>query len=212
MTQNQSVIGTTVKEHWEKVFATKKENEVSWYQPYPETSVTLLEYCHLPADANVIDAGGGNSRFIDALIQKGYKNIYLLDISSNAIGHTKERLRTDADRVNWVESDVTEYKPHVQFDLWHDRASFHFLTTEERIRKYVSIVEKAVRWNGYLVIGTFSDEGPKKCSGLDVKQYSESALTEIFKDKYKPVKILRDNHRTPSGSNQNFLFCCFQKK
>src|ERR1700758_1116860 len=130
------------KEHWENVFATKAETEVSWFQIYPKTSVDFLGLFKLPLDANIIDIGGGDSHFVDALLNKGYKNIYVLDISSNAIERAKKRLGgTKANMINWIVSDVTDFEPKVKFDFWHDRAAFHFLTSEDKINKYVSIAE-----------------------------------------------------------------------
>jgi len=200
------------KEHWEKVFATKKETEVSWFQEYPETSVAFLELFNLPLNANIIDVGGGDSHFIDALIEKGYQNIFLLDISANAIERAKKRLGDKAKHVTFIVSDITEFQPTVKFDFWHDRAAFHFFTDEEKIYRYVSIAENAINKNGYLVLGTFSDEGPKKCSGLEIRQYTEASMSARFEVAFNRIKCIRENHNTPFNTTQNFLFCSFQKK
>ena len=199
------------KDHWENVFATKAENEVSWFQTYPKTSVEFLELFKLPLDANIIDVGGGDSHFVDALLDKGYKNIYVLDISANAIEKAKKRLGDKASKVNWIVSDITDFEPKVKFDFWHDRAAFHFLTTEEKIYKYVSIAENAINPNGYLVLGTFSEQGPTKCSGLEIKQYNEVSMSARFEVVFKRIKCITENHTTPFNTVQNFLFCSFCK-
>lgn len=201
-----------IKQHWENVFATKQETEVSWFQQYPKTSVAFLELFNLPLDANIIDVGGGDSHFVDALIEKGYKNIFLLDISANAIERAKKRLGEKAKHVTLIVSDITDFKPEVKFDFWHDRAAFHFLTDDEKIYKYVSIAEEAINKNGYLILGTFSDEGPKKCSGLEIKQYTETSMGARFEIAFNRIKCIREDHTTPFNTTQNFLFCSFQKK
>lgn len=201
-----------IKQHWENVFATKQETEVSWFQQYPKTSVAFLELFNLPLTAKIIDVGGGDSHFIDALIEKGYQNIFLLDISVNAIERAKKRLGEKAKHVTFIVSDITDFKPQVKFDFWHDRAAFHFLTDEEKIYKYVSIAEDAIKQNGYLILGTFSNEGPKKCSGLEIKQYTETSMSARFEVAFNRIKCIRENHTTPFNTTQNFLFCSFQKK
>lgn len=202
----------STKDHWEKVFTTKAEDEVSWFQPYPETSMQFLELFNLSPEANIIDIGGGDSHFIDALLDKGYKNIWLLDISANAIERAKKRLGAKAADVHFIESDIVDFKPEVQFDFWHDRAAFHFLTTEERISKYVSIAEGAVRQNGYLILGTFSEKGPDKCSGLEIKQYTEPRMSSRFEKSFNRIKCTEVEHQTPFNTIQRFIFCSFRKK
>ena len=199
------------KNHWEKVFATKAENEVSWFQPYPKTSISFVEMFDLPLDANIIDIGGGDSNFVDTLVEKGFKNIFVLDISENAINRVKKRLGEKAQYVNWIVSDITEFVPNVQFDFWHDRAAFHFLTSENKINNYVSIAEKAIRPNGYLILGTFSETGPEKCSGLEIKQYSELSMSSRFEPKFERIKCITENHKTPFNTIQSFLFCSFRR-
>ena len=201
----------TLKAHWEKVFTTKKEDEVSWFQPYPATSVEFLKLFNLPFDAKIIDVGGGDSRFIDALLDKGYKNVWLLDISANAIDRAKTRLGDKATHVHFVVTDIVDFKPEVQFDFWHDRAAFHFLTSENHINKYVSIAEKAVRQKGYLILGTFSDKGPAKCSGLEIRQYTQTNMSVRFEKSFKRVKCMEVEHLTPFNTVQNFLFCSFER-
>lgn len=200
------------KEHWDIIYETNKEQEVSWFQPYPKTSIRFIELFNLPPDANIIDVGGGDSLFVDSLLDKSYKNLWVLDISANAIEKAKQRLGDRASMVNWVVSDITEFEPPVQFDFWHDRATFHFLTTEDKICKYVSIAEKAIKKNAILILGTFSETGPSKCSGLDIKQYSEHSMSGRFENQFERIKCIREDHLTPFNTIQNFLFCSFRKR
>lgn len=202
---------SNIKDHWETVFATKAETEVSWFQAYPKTSIEFLELFDLPLDANIIDIGGGDSHFVDVLIERGYKNIYVLDISENALIRAKQRLGATAALVHWIVTDVTEFKPEVKFDFWHDRAAFHFLTTDDRIDKYVQIAENNIKPDGYLILGTFSENGPQKCSGLEIKQYSEASMSNRFEKKFKRIRCISEDHLTPFNTTQNFLFCSFQK-
>ena len=200
------------QQHWDKVYSTKAEEKASWFQPYPKTSMEFVELFNLPLDANIIDIGGGDSHFVDALLDKGYKNIYVLDISVNAIERAKKRLGNKASKVHWILSDITQFEPPVQFDFGHDRAAFHFLTMEEKIYKYVSIAEDAIKKDGYLILGTFSEKGPSKCSGLDIKQYSEATMSASFEVAFDRIKCISEDHTTPYNTIQNFLFCSFQKK
>ena len=199
------------KQHWENVFATKEETEVSWFQPYPKTSIEFLELFQLPVTANIIDVGGGDSHLVDALLDKGYQNIWVLDISVNALEKAKQRLGEKAKQVHWIVTDITEFVPPVQFDFWHDRAAFHFLTNEEAVNKYVSIAESGIKKNGYLVLGTFSENGPEQCSGLQIKQYNEASMSARFEVAFNRIKCITENHTTPFNTIQNFLFCSFKK-
>ncbi len=199
-------------QHWDEVYSTKAEDEVSWFQPYPKTSMEFVELFNLPLHANIIDIGGGDSHFVDALIDKGYRNIYVLDISGRAIEKAKERLGIKASKVHWIVCDVTEFEPSVQFDFWHDRGAFHFLTAKEKIYKYVSIAEDAIKKDGYLILGTFSESGPKKCSGLEIKQYSEASMSARFEVAFERVRCIHERHFTPLNAIQDFLFCSFNKK
>jgi 2-polyprenyl-3-methyl-5-hydroxy-6-metoxy-1,4-benzoquinol methylase len=200
------------KEHWENVFTTKQETEVSWFQPYPKTSIEFVKLFNLPFDANIIDIGGGDSHFVDALLEEGYQNIWVLDISENALSRAKKRLGEKANKVNWVVSDIIDFIPTVTYDFWHDRAAFHFLTTDENINKYVGIAEKGIKTNGILVLGTFSETGPTKCSGLEIKQYSETSMSSRFELSFDRLKCITEEHQTPFNTTQNFLFCGFKKK
>ena len=201
---------STLQNHWDSVYMAEKQ--FSWFQPYPNTSMEFVELFQLPKDAHIIDIGGGDSQFVDALLDKGYQNIYVLDISAQAIERAKQRLGPASSKVNWIVADVTEFIPPVQFDFWHDRAAFHFLTTEDKIYKYVSIAEHAIRKNGYLVLGTFSEKGPEKCSGLEVKQYSAASMSARFELAFDRIKCIQEDHKTPFNTVQNFLFCSFRKR
>ena len=200
------------KQHWENVFLSKEPNEVSWFQEYPKTSMEFLELFNLNLSANIIDVGGGDSKFVDALLEKGFTNIWVVDISAAALDKAKKRLGAKADLVHWVVTDITEFEPSVQYDFWHDRAAFHFLTNDESIKKYVAIAELGIRTNGYLILGTFSETGPEKCSGLEIKQYSEASMSGRFEKEFDRIRCVEETHTTPSNTKQNFLFCSFQKR
>ena len=198
------------KKHWETVYLTKLPNEVSWTQENPKTSLDFIRETHLGKSAKIIDIGGGDSKLVDFLLEEGYENISVLDISVKALERAQNRLGKSAEKIHWIVSEITEFKPQLEYDIWHDRATFHFLITAEQIEKYVAIAEKCI--NGFLVIGTFSDQGPKKCSGLDIKQYSESELETLFSNRFKKIKCISENHVTPFQTTQNFTFCVFEKK
>ena len=199
------------KKHWETVFETKNTSKVSWYQPFPETSLNLIEKLKLPKTARIIEVGSGDSFLGDFLIEKGYSEITLLDISEKALKTIKSRLAEKAINIDFLAEDVTDFSTKKQFDLWHDRAVFHFLTNENDVLKYVKNVTEKLFSGGYLILGTFSIEGPDMCSGLKVQQYSEKLLTDTFSPGFRKIECLTENHQTPSGSSQNFLFCVFQK-
>jgi trans-aconitate methyltransferase len=197
------------KNHWETVYETKQPNEVSWTQENPKTSIDFIRETHIEKSAKIIDIGGGDSKLVDFLLEEGYENITVLDISSTALERAKKRLGKNAEKVSWIASDITEFKPDTSYDIWHDRATFHFLTTAEQIKKYVEITEKWV--SGFLIIGTFSNQGPKKCSGLEIKQYSETELEKQFSNRFKKLKCISEDHTTPFETKQNFTFCAFEK-
>ena len=199
------------KEHWQNVFATKQENEVSWYQSKPQTSISFFIENAIPKDAKVIDIGGGDSYLIDNLLELGYANLFLLDISENAINRIKNRLGAKAEKVTFIVSDILDFQPETTFDVWHDRASFHFLTTEKDIDNYQKLVSNSLANNGFLFVGTFSENGPLKCSGLEITQYSKSKLERIFATDFTKLNCFTENHTTPFDTVQNFIFCTFKK-
>ena len=200
------------KSHWENVFATKNENEVSWYQNYPQTSIDFIKALDLPLDAKIIDLGGGDSYLIDALLDLGYTNLSLLDISANAIERIKKRLGIKAQYVTFIETDILDFKPTEDYDFWHDRACFHFLTESKDIEHYGELVDSALSKTGRFFIGVFSDKGPKKCSGLDIKQYNMESLRFVFEKEFQLEGCFTEDHRTPFDTLQNFLFCGFKRK
>lgn len=199
---------TDNKQHWEKIYAEKQPDEVSWTQDIPETSLAFLRETELPKSARIIDIGGGDSKLVDFLLAAGYENITVLDISGKALERAKERLGPLAGKVTWIVSDITTFEPEGHYDWWHDRAAFHFLTTPAQIDKYVNTARQAVK--GYLTIGTFSVDGPTKCSGLTIKQYDETALQQQWSDGFTKVKCITEDHLTPFNTKQHFLFCTFK--
>lgn len=200
------------KEHWENVFSTKAENEVSWYQKIPTTSLALIEKLDLPKNAKIIDIGGGDSYLIDHLLEKGFTNLYLLDISEKAIERAKKRLGDNALKVNFIVSRNIDLITDEEFDVWHDRASFHFLTDKNDIAKYEALTNKNINEMGSLLICSFSEDGPKKCSGLDITQYSAEKMNSVFGENFKLIDSFTENHQTPFDTTQNFIFCSFKKK
>ena len=200
-----------IKEHWEKIYNTKQLNEVSWYQQTPEESLQFFQQLDIVKTASVIDIGGGDSFLVDHLLEMGYSNITVLDISETAINKAKVRLGAKAKQVNWIVADILEFNSNMIYDCWHDRAAFHFLTTEAEVENYIAIAKKHIKPAGKLIIGTFSTEGPEKCSGLPVKQYSEKLLSNILEKWFFKIKCITTNHITPFKTIQNFLFCSFQK-
>ena len=200
---------TTRKEHWEKVYETKQPHEVSWTQELPKTSLEFLHSFNLPKTASIIDIGGGDSKLVDYLLNEGYEDVSVLDISAKAIERAKQRLGNKAQMVNWIVSDVTEFNPAKTYDCWHDRAAFHFLTTATDIDTYLNTARQSVK--NFMVIGTFSDKGPKKCSMLDVHQYTEEQLQEQLHNGFEKIKCVTEDHTTPFNTTQNFLFCSFKR-
>ncbi len=198
------------KNHWETVYETKNPDQVSWTQEIPKTSLDFIHSFEVDKTARIIDIGGGDSKLVDYLLDNGFENITVLDISANALEKAKKRLGDKAENVKWVVSDITEFEPNTTFDIWHDRATFHFLTTKEQVSKYLDIARRNVR--GYMTIGTFSKNGPTKCSGLDIKQYDEETLTAELKNGFDKLKCITEDHTTPFNTTQNFLFCSFKRQ
>lgn len=199
------------KKHWESIYQSKELKEVSWYQSTPETSLYFLKQSNLPATAKIIDIGGGDSLFVDHLLDLGYQNITVLDISEAAIDRAKERLADRANKVKWIVADAATFKPNEKYDFWHDRAAFHFLTEEKEISNYLKTTQENINPAGVLVIGTFSEEGPDKCSGIEIKKYSETTMTDRLKKFFEKIKCVKVDHKTPFDTIQNFIFCSFRK-
>jgi 2-polyprenyl-3-methyl-5-hydroxy-6-metoxy-1,4-benzoquinol methylase len=199
------------KAHWDTIYAVKPETDFSWFQPYPQTSVDFINLFKLPKTASIIDIGGGDSHLTDTLLELGYTDITVLDISAKSIERAKARLGDKATAITWIASDIVDFEPHRKYDFWHDRAAFHFLTTEIQIIKYLAIVKRGINSGGHLVLGTFSDTGPNKCSGLDVKQYTEASMSALFEKDFKRIRCIEETHVTPFSTQQNFVFCSFQR-
>lgn len=200
------------KAHWDNVFATKQETEVSWFEQKPETSLNFFIENNISKEAKIIDIGGGDSYLIDSLLGLGYTNLFLLDISENAINRMKNRLGAKSEKVTFIVSDILDFQPTTTYDVWHDRASFHFLTSENEIATYKKLVSNAISENGFLFLGTFSENGPLKCSGLEITQYSEEKLERIFNTNFSKMNCFTVNHPTPFDTIQNFIFCTYKKK
>ncbi|GAA4303432.1 class I SAM-dependent methyltransferase [Aestuariibaculum suncheonense] len=199
------------KKHWENIYQTKELKDVSWYEPNPQTSLDFFNQHNVSKTAKVIDIGGGDSFLVDHLLDLGYQDVTVLDISESAIKRVKERLGERAKRVKWIVSDAATFKPTEKYDFWHDRAAFHFLTDEDEISNYLETAKQNINSDGVLVLGTFSENGPKKCSGIDVKQYSEKTMTERLNNFFEKIKCITIDHKTPFDTVQNFVFCSFKK-
>lgn len=212
MQQNSGMEQFNRKDHWENIYQTKSQQEVSWYQAKPETSLNFIVNSGMPLTAKIIDVGGGDSFLVDCLLELGYTDITVLDISAVAIEKAKARLGHKANDVKWIISDITAFKPTEQYDVWHDRAVFHFLTNDKDVEVYSKIASENIKTDGTLIIGTFSEQGPKKCSGIEIKQYSESSLGTAFENDFIKTASLTENHKTPFDTFQNFVFCVFRKQ
>jgi len=199
------------KAHWDKIYQTKSLNEVSWFQPKPETSLNFFKEFKIAKEAKIIDIGGGDSLLVDHLLDLGYGDITVLDISANALERAKQRLGKRAAEVKWIEADAANFVPKEQYDFWHDRAAFHFLTSEQEIEQYIQTVQAAIRPSGVLVMGTFSEQGPSKCSGIHIKQYSEKTMTNLLTQFFDKIKCITVDHKTPFETIQQFIFCSFRK-
>ncbi|MFZ4798794.1 MAG: class I SAM-dependent methyltransferase [Bacteroidia bacterium] len=199
------------KNHWENIYKTKELKDVSWFEPTPETSLSFFKQFNVPKSAKIIDIGGGDSFLVDHLLALEYSDITVLDISEAALERAKTRLGNDALKVKWIVADAATFKPTEKYDFWHDRAAFHFLTQEQEIMDYLNTVQQSILPTGVLVIGTFSESGPKKCSGIEIKQYSETSMTEKLNRFFEKIKCITVDHKTPFETIQNFVFCSFRK-
>jgi 2-polyprenyl-3-methyl-5-hydroxy-6-metoxy-1,4-benzoquinol methylase len=196
------------KTHWEKVYATKKPEAVSWYRDHLETSLALIERAAPSRSASIIDIGAGESTLVDDLLARGYENISVLDVSQTALDVTKKRLGPLAQKVNWIDADITQAELETRaFDVWHDRAVFHFLTSIEQRAAYVRKAMKTVKPAGHVIVSTFGPEGPTKCSGLAVMRYDAESLHNEFGGRFRLVESSKELHHTPFGTTQQFLYC-----
>ena len=198
--------------HWDKVYNTKRENELSWFQENPAPSLDLIAKAAATSASSVIDVGGGASRLVDALVERGFRDVTVLDLSDAALMAAKARLLSRAEQVQWVVADVMEWEPQrFAYDIWHDRAAFHFLTEECDRVAYVARLTKGVKPGGHAIIATFAPDGPERCTGLPVQRYDAESLRGVVGDAFELIETLRHEHRTPWGSDQHFQFSLFRR-
>lgn len=200
------------REHWETVYSTKAPDSVSWFQEHAKTSLNLIESLNLDKSAPIIDVGGGASTLVDDLLVTGYSALTVLDLSGAALEIAKKRISSNSEKVQWQEADVTEVEfSNHQFEVWHDRAVFHFLTKLDEREAYIRNVIHSVRPSGHIIISTFADDGPTQCSGLPVMRYSANALHAEFGENFFLKEHFKEDHSTPFGTTQKFVFCHFVK-
>ncbi|MBT8470816.1 MAG: class I SAM-dependent methyltransferase [Myxococcales bacterium] len=202
---------TDRREHWEQVYSSKAPDKHSWFQLRPEASLALIgTACSSPA-TRIIDIGGGTSHLVDELLAQGYQNVSVLDLAPSALEATKRRLAAQADRVHWIEADITSAPIQETFDIWHDRAVFHFLTEASDRAAYVHALKKSLEVGGYAIFATFADDGPVRCSGLPVVRYNPSSLLAELGEGFDLVDTRRELHNTPTGHGQSFVYCLFRR-
>lgn len=203
----------TSKTHWEKTYAGRKANELSWYQTHLEQSLALIQATGAGEDAQIIDVGGGASTLVDDLLAAGFHHVSVLDISTAAIRDARTRLGQRADEVTWLETDIMRVSlPRHHYDVWHDRAVFHFLTGADDRRRYVETVDHAVKPGGHVIVATFGPRGPLRCSGLDIVRYTPEGLHHEFGADYRLVRSVTEDHVTPAGKHQEFIYCYCRKR
>ena len=199
------------KAHWDAVYRTKQPDEVSWFQQDPALSLRLIRRATTDVRARIIDVGGGASSLVDALLRDGYTEVTVLDVSAAALAHARQRLGDTAATVHWMDADVlTAPFPEAAFDVWHDRAVFHFLIDPADRSAYVAQLRRALRLGGHTVLATFAEDGPPTCSGLPVARYSPEALQRELGAMFEPVEVARERHITPAGASQSFVYCTFR--
>lgn len=198
----------SMKSHWERVYQTKKPDEVSWYRAHLDTSLELIEQAAVDHDAYIIDVGGGESTLVDDLLRRDYRNVAVLDLSTTALDVARARLGEEAIDVAWLCGDVTSFAfpPH-RYDIWHDRAVFHFLTDPKDRQAYVQQVTHAVKPGGHVILATFGPEGPTQCSGLNIVRYAPESLHKEFGDTFQLLEHRTELHQTPTGAMQQFIYC-----
>lgn len=199
-------MATTHEAHWNAVYTEKPDTEVSWFEQAPAMSLALIRDTGAGREAAIVDVGGGSSRLVDGLLSDGYRDVTVLDLSERALAHAKARLGEQAERVEWIVADVTEWTTARTYDVWHDRAAFHFLIEAEDRRAYISTAVRALRPGGHAIIGTFALDGPERCSGLPVVRYSPASLAEELGPSFKLVAGACHEHLTPAGGIQRFQF------
>lgn len=194
------------KSHWDKVYGARSPQEVSWFQRRPTLSLELIRSAGIAHDAAIIDVGGGASVLTDRLIDEGFSDLTVLDLSGEALAHARKRLGSKAQSVNWIEADITEFNSPRSFMLWHDRAVLHFLIDEDDRQKYVAGLRRSLAPNGHVIIATFAIGGPRRCSGLDIVQYNADTLMEVLGSGFRLVDERTEKHLTPSGADQKFAW------
>ncbi|MCU1748030.1 class I SAM-dependent methyltransferase [Pseudomonas sp. 6D_7.1_Bac1] len=200
------------KDHWENVYTTKTADEVSWFQEHAALSLKLIREAGVPLTASIIDVGGGASTLVDDLLANGYENVTVLDLSGAALATAKTRLGVQASSVQWQEANILETKLDSNaYDVWHDRAVFHFLTTAEERHAYVQAVLRAVKPGGLVIVATFAEDGPSKCSGLPVMRYDADELHAEFGEPFVLLGHEKESHHTPGGNEQKFVYCFCRK-
>lgn len=196
------------RDHWEKVYTTKATDAVSWFQPHAEVSLDLIKATGAGRDAAIIDVGGGASTLVDDLLASGYTDLTMLDLSAAALAAARSRLGAMTSKVRWIEADITRAQlPANRYDIWHDRAVFHFLTAAEERAAYVQAVFRAVKPGGHVIVATFAEDGPDKCSGLPVMRYRADQLHDQFGEAFALLRHRKEAHHTPSGTVQQFVYC-----
>jgi SAM-dependent methyltransferase len=198
------------RSHWENVYTSKGENEVSWFQEAPAPSLELIELAGATRNSAIIDIGGGAARLVDSLVAQGFEDVTVLDVSAAALASARSRLGDKADRVTWIATDVTAWEPSRTYDVWHDRAAFHFLTEAKDQAGYIARLRRALRPGGHAIIGTFALDGPERCSGLVVSRYDASRLAATLGPGFELVDTRRHEHTTPWGATQKFQFSTFR--
>jgi len=196
------------REHWDAIYGRGKPADVSWYRPHLERSIAFIEQAGLDKDASIIDVGGGTSTLVDDLLDRGYSNVTVLDVSPKAIAHAKDRLARRAESVAWIVADITLVElPEHRYDFWHDRAVFHFLVDATLRRRYVAAVRRGLKPGGHVVVAAFGPTGPERCSGLEVMRYGADEIHAEFGRPFKKISDCSETHRTPWGSEQEFVYC-----
>jgi SAM-dependent methyltransferase len=211
MAEKEAMNDVGRRNHWENVYATKGEHEVSWFQEAPEPSLQLIGLAGATRSSGIIDIGGGASRLVDCLVSQGYQDVTVLDLSEAALASARSRIGEEASRVTWIAADVTAWEPSRTYDVWHDRAAFHFLTDAKDQMAYVARLRRALRPGGHAIIGTFAPDGPERCSGLTVSRYDANSLAATLGPGFELIDARRHEHATPWGATQKFQFSTFRR-
>lgn len=200
------------KTHWEHIYHTKESTQVSWYQLHPRLSLQYIQNTGVNKTAHIIDVGGGTSTLVDHLLDDGFQHITVLDVAVAALKLAQQRLGKRAESVTWLEADITQtVLPHHEYDVWHDRAVFHFLTAAQDRQHYINTVKEAVKPGGHVIVATFANDGPERCSGLEVARYDPQGLHNEFGADFELLDSAREEHHTPFGTEQKFIYCYCRK-